>query len=190
MRGGTIGRNYAQALFELGEKHGETEAYRTAFGQLDQVLTEGDGRVRQFLETPKIDDATKQRVLRSALEGRVPERFLRFLQVVIAKGRQRLLHGVREQYDAILDEKSGRVHAQVTLAREPDEATVREIGERLSGMLGKTVVPHVTVNPSLVGGIVVRYGDRVLDGSVRRQLLSLKREMLSAGLPAESAAGA
>ena len=125
--------------------------------------------------------------MRKALEGKVPETFLRFLIVVIAKRRQGLLHQVRQQYDTLLDAQSGRVHAQITLARPADEATVGDIGERLSKMLGKQVVPHVTVNPAIVGGIIVKWGDRVLDGSVRRQLLSLKRDMLHAGLPHEAA---
>jgi F-type H+-transporting ATPase subunit delta len=59
----------------------------------------------------------------------------------------------------------------------------RVISDRLSTLLGKDVVPHITVNPAILGGLVVRFGDRAMDGSLRRQLLSLKREMMNAGLP-------
>lgn len=187
MSDASIGRNYAGALYDLGREHDEVEAYAAAFGELDQVLAEND-RIRQFLETPSVDPAAKQAVLRRALEGRVPDAFLRFLLVVVAKHRQRLLRSIRSEFEEILDEAAGRVHAQITLAREPDEAMVREIGDRLSATLGKTVVPQVRVDPAIIGGVVVKYGDRVLDGSVRRQLLSLKREMMKAGLPHGAAA--
>ena len=189
MRDATIARSYAEALLELGERHGETAAYAAAFGELDAALGT-DQRIRRFLETPKIDAAAKQAALRKALDGKVPESFVRFLLVVLAKRRQGLLHGIREAYDALLDERADRVHAQITLARPADDAMLKEIGDRLTEMLGKTVVPHVVVNPAIVGGIIVKYGDRVLDGSVRRQLVSLKREMMHAGLPSEAVAGA
>lgn len=189
MRDETIARNYAEALLELGQRHGEADAYATAFAELDAALR-SDPRIRRFLETPKVDDQAKQSAVRSALSGRAPENFLRFVAVVLAHRRQRLLAEIRQEYDALLDERAGRMHAEITLARPADEAMVRDIGDRLSAMLGKTVVPHVTVNPAIVGGIIVKYGDRVLDGSMRRQLLSLKREMMHASLPHGAAAGA
>ena len=182
MRDETIARNYAAALYELALTHGDAEGYAAAFRSLTEAL-ESDGRVERFLVTPKVDVGSKQRALREALEGRVPEPFLRFVMVVVAKRRQRLLRAIRLAYESILDEQAGRLHAEVTLAREPDEATREAIAERLSALLGKKVVAHMTVNPMILGGLVVRYGDRRIDGSLRRQLLSLKREMMHATLP-------
>ncbi|MFO7894385.1 MAG: ATP synthase F1 subunit delta [Longimicrobiales bacterium] len=181
MRNLTIARNYAAALFELGRRHDEAQAYADAFSELDEVLT--SDRVRAFLETPKIGAKEKQAVLRSALEGRVPDRFLHFLLVVVKKGRQALLPEVRTEYRAMLDAAVGRIHANVTLARPADAEVERVITERLSALLGKDVLPHITVNPEILGGLVVRFGDRAMDGSLRRQLVSLKREMMHAGLP-------
>lgn len=179
----TISRSYAQALLEMGRRNGEADAYADAFNELDAALL-SDGKIRLFLETPKIDVATKQAAVRKALEGRVPESFLRFVLVVLSKHRQRLLREIRELFLTLLDQDEDRVNAQITLAREPDQETVQAITDRLSKMLGnKTVVPQVRVNPAIVGGVIVKYGDRVLDGSIRRQLTSLKREMMRAGLP-------
>lgn len=182
MRNQTIARNYASALFELGQKYDEGEAYADAFRSLDEAIGV-DPRIRRFLETPKVEPSERESAVRKALEGRVPERFLRFVLVVIAKRRQRLLGVIRQEYQTLLDEAAGRIHAKVTLAREPDEATEALIAERLSSMLGKTVVPSITVDPAILGGLVVLYGDHALDGSLRRQLLSLKREMMHATLP-------
>jgi len=177
----TIARNYAAALFELGQQYGESQAYADAFDALDEVLA--SERVASFLETPKIETSDKQAALRVALEGKVPERFLRFVLVVVAKRRQEALPTMRAEYRQLLDTAVGRIHADVTLAREADGAAERVISERLSSLLGKDVVPHITVNPAIIGGLVVRFGDQAMDGSLRRQLLSLKREMMHAGLP-------
>ena len=181
MRDRTIARNYAEALFELGQRHDEADVYADAFRALDTVL--GDDTVRRFLETPKIEATDKQEALEKALAGRVPERFLHFLLVVVAKRRQGLLPVIREEYRELLDAAVGRVHARVTLARRADDEAKALLTERLSTLLGKDVVPHITVNPSILGGLVVRYGDRAMDGSLRRQLLSLKRQMMNARLP-------
>ena len=189
MREETIARNYAAALHELGEKNDELEAYAEAFGELDAAIA-SDARVARFLATPKVDAERKQEVLRTALAGRVPDRFLHFVLVVLAKRRQGLLPRIRTAFDSILDERAGRVVAEVTLAREPDPETVAELTGRLSSLLGKTVVPRVLVNPAIIGGVVVRYGDRRIDGSIRRHLVALRREMMHAKLPEPPAVSA
>jgi F-type H+-transporting ATPase subunit delta len=182
VRAGTIGRNYAEALFELGQRHGEAEAYAEAFEGLGELLG-SEPRIRQFLDTPQIDPGPKLEVLRTALEGRVPDRFLRFVLVVVGKRRQRVLPEIREQYQQILDEAAGRIHAEVTLARKPDADAETMIAKRLSALLDKEVRPRIRVDPAILGGLVVRFGDRALDGSIRRQLVSLRREMMHAYLP-------
>lgn len=182
MRERTVARNYASALFELGLEHDEAESYSEAFSALSETLA-SDPRIERFLATPKIGAEVKESAIRGALEGRVRERFLRFVVVVLRKRRQGLLPLIGEEYQTLLDAHSGRIHASVTLAREPDAATEAMVAERLSAMLGKTVVPHIRVDQEILGGLVVRYGDRAMDGSLRRQLLSLKRDMMHATLP-------
>ncbi|MBI4410555.1 MAG: ATP synthase F1 subunit delta [Gemmatimonadetes bacterium] len=182
MREPTIARSYAEALFELGERQDQQEAFARASEELATLL-EREPRLRAFLETPKVEAAAKKRVLRDALGERVPALFLNFLQVVIDKRRQRLLREIAREYRSLLDERLGRLHVQVLLAREPDERTEREIAEELSQALGRKVIAHLRVEPAILGGIVVRYRDRVLDGSLRRKLLSLRRRMVEAELP-------
>jgi F-type H+-transporting ATPase subunit delta len=74
----------------------------------------------------------------------------------------------------------------VTVAREPDERTEREIAAELSRALGKTVIPTIQVDPKIIGGIIVRYGDRVMDGSLKRRLVTLRRRLLDAKLSSNS----
>lgn len=180
MRQTTIARSYAEALYETGAKHGQNEEFARAFAELETVLST-EPRIRVFLETPKVEPEQKRRVLSDALEGRVPKLFLNFVQVVLDQRRQRLLRVIAHEYHAVLDERLGRVHARITLAREPDEATREAIMGRLDTLIEETVVSSFRVDPEILGGIIVRYGDRVIDGSVRRRMLALKGELLRAG---------
>jgi F-type H+-transporting ATPase subunit delta len=183
MREGTVAHSYAAALFELGSRTGEQSAFANAFAMLNRLIG-ADARLRAFLATPKITVGDKKAVLSRALDGRVPPRFLNFLMVVLDKRRQRLLSQMATQYRSILDEQLGVLNVRVTVAHEPDERAEEEITAELSRILGKKVLPHIEVEPALLGGIMVRYGDRILDASLRRRLHDLRGKLLEAALPA------
>jgi F-type H+-transporting ATPase subunit delta len=182
VRDTTVARSYAEALFELGEKHGAHDDFAQGLNTITSLL-ESDARVRAFLETPKIEVAKKKGALRLALGDQVSPMFMNFVLVVLQKRRQGLIRPIAAEYRELLDEKLGRLHVQVTLAHEPDEAAERSVTAELSRILGRSVIPHISVDPTLLGGIVVRYGDRVMDGSLRRRLVSLRQRMVDAALP-------
>ena len=177
----TVARSYATALFELGEQTGEHEAFTRGFAEVNALIG-SDRRIRDFLRSPKIAVAEKKRVLADAFGARLPRLFLNFLMVVLDKRRHRLLPGIAAEYDRMLDERLGRLNVSVTLAREPDPASLADITERLSKSLAKSVIAHVRVDPEILGGIIVRYGDHVMDGSLRRRLLHLRSHMLATPL--------
>jgi F-type H+-transporting ATPase subunit delta len=183
VRATTVARSYAEALFEIGERHDAHEDFARGFNTVTALL-DADPRVRAFLESPKIDISHKRHALRGALAEHVAPLFLNFLLMVLQKRRQRLLRPIAEAYRDRLDEKLGRQHVQVTVAHDPDEATEAAISSELSRILGRAVVPHVRVDPAILGGIVVRTGDRMMDGSLRRRLIALRRRMLEAVAPA------
>lgn len=185
MEAGTIARSYADALLDVAAREGAEESFAEAFEELAGVL-EDDARIRAFLAAPTIDREEKKRVLTTALEGRVPRLFLNFVLVVVDKRRQRLLTLMAREYRSLLDRRTGRVHAEVVLAREADERLEEDIATGLSQRLGKKVVPHIKVDPKILGGIIVRYEDKVLDASLRRKLLGLRRRMMAADLPTEA----
>jgi F-type H+-transporting ATPase subunit delta len=144
---------------------------------------EREPRIREFLETPRIDIPTKQRALEASFGSRVPDLFLRFLLVVVANRRQALFREIAQQYQLLIDEARGRVHAEILVAREADESLKREIEASLERRLGKDVIPTFRVDPSLIGGIVIRIGGQVLDGSLRRRTAALRRRLLHSRLP-------
>ena len=177
MRPVTIARNYAEALFDLGEQTGQTDLY----GQLlDAVAAaiETSPEVQTILTSPQVPKAEKARLLGSALRD-APRPFVLFLQAVIKRGRQLILPEIANEYAGLLDVKFNRVRAGITLARQPDAALQASITEALSRALGKEIVAGFAVEPEILGGAIVRVGDRMLDGSLRRRLKQLRRQLLS-----------
>lgn len=177
MESSTIARNYAEGIYAAGEKHELHDEFLRAFAALDVVLSEPLARI--FIESPKIDAAVKKQVLRSALSDRVHPLFLNFVQIVLDKRRGRLYGAIAQEYRALVDEAAGRLHVQVTVARDPSPELEADIRKSLSEIFGKTVIPHVSVDEKILGGIVVKQGDQVIDGSLRRRLMGLRRRLIS-----------
>lgn len=177
MRSESIALNYAEALFALGEKSGRAAEYADRLDALAGAVAISP-LVHAVLMSPKVTKAVKGRLLTEAMAG-APQDFLLFLQAVVKRGRQGLLGEISAQYLGLLDVKLNRVRAGVTVAREPDAALRQEIIKALEARIGKEVLASFTVDPEILGGVVVRLGDRVLDGSVKRKLTRLRRQLLS-----------
>ena len=177
MREPTIAKNYAEALLDLAKKDGDLAKWGRLIDQMAEAMNT-DAKLAGFLASPRISAGEKNKVLAQALEGQVPATFLRFLQALVRNRRQLLIPQVATEFHSLVDIVENRVHAAVTVAKAASEADQKAIAERLSKIVGKTVVPHFYVNPAVLGGLVVRVGDTVLDGSVRRRLARLKAQML------------
>ncbi len=178
MRETTIARNYAEALFQLGERTNDSERFGDLIEGVGGAM-EADESIRVVLESPNVTKAAKQELLARALKNRAPDSFIRFLKAVIKRGRQGIIPAIARQYLELLDVKFDRVHASVAMARTPDKALQNAVRERLSEVLGKEVITHYREDPGILGGVIVRVGDRVMDGSLRRRLKILRRQMLS-----------
>ena len=178
MNDATIGRNYAETLLILAKKDGKQEEWGTLIASIALAMQE-DRTLRTFLESPKLAASRKIEILGKALGKRVPPLFLRFLETVIVKRRQMVIPAIASEYRALIDEAEDRVHANVTVAREPAEPEKDALVRQLSRLFGKRVVPHISVNPAILGGVIVKVGDTVMDGSVRRRLASLRSRMLA-----------
>jgi F-type H+-transporting ATPase subunit delta len=178
MRETTVARNYAETLLTLARRAEDLPGWGKLIGDVGNAMR-ADTTLWRFLESPKVSEAQKSAVLSEALADRVPRLFLKFLQAMVHKRRQMLIPQVSDEYSLLIDEVEGRVHANVTMAKEASEEDHNVIAEQLSRVLGKTVVPHVTVNPAILGGVIVRVGDTVMDGSVRKRLATLRSRMLA-----------
>lgn len=177
MRAESVAANYAAALFALGERTGETARY----AELIQAVADavhGLPVAGAVLMSPRITKAAKSEILARALP-QAPREFVLFLQAVVKRGRQNLFREIATAFRDLVDVKHDRVRATVTLAREGDEAFRRDLTAALTAVVGKEVLAEFVVDPDLLGGVVVRVNDRIYDGSVRRRMTRLRRQLLA-----------
>lgn len=172
-----VARTYADTFLDLAAREDGESAWLEMLSEV-AGLYDASPPFKAFLDTPRVSETDKIGVLREAFGDRYPENFVRFLALVVRKRRQAILPGIDEAARDLLYERTGRLHASVTLTAAPDEAFRQEIARELSRVLEREVDADFRTDPRLIGGMVVRVGDRVLDGSVRRRLQNLRRRLL------------
>jgi len=178
MRDSTIARNYAETLLVLATRAEDLRGWGKMLTDVASAMRENPS-LKLFLESPRVSAAQKSAVIGKAFTDRMPRLMLRFIQTLVMHRRQMLIPEIATEYLNLVDEAEGRIHARVTVAKETDEAGRDAIANHLSRVFGKQVVPHLTVDPSIMGGVIVHVGDTVLDGSVKKRLASLRRKMLT-----------
>ncbi len=177
MRSVSIAHNYAEALFELGVKSGQTAAYADLLEAVADGLA-ASPKAQTVLLSPRVPKAAKAKLLADAMAGS-PREFILFLQAVVKRGRQGLFPEMASEFRGLLDVRLGQARATVTVARPADAALKQKIAERLTAVVGKQVIARFVEDPSLLGGMIVRVNDRVFDGSVRRKMTLLRRQLLA-----------
>lgn len=177
MREPTIARNYAETLLELAQRAGDLRGWGEMIDSIGNSM-DNDRRLRMFLESPRLSAGQKNEIIQKAYGATLPRNFVRFLQALVSHRRQMLIPVIAHAYHDLVDQVEGRIHASVTVAREPDDSDREVVKTQLKRALGMDVVPHFHVNSAILGGVVVRVGDVVLDGSVRRRLATLQSRML------------
>ena len=180
MRAGTIARVYAETLLRSSDGHDQVEAVDESVRALSAVLA-ASAELRRFLAAPQIEAAGKRALVREALGDRIHPLALRFLELVIAKHREGMLEEILGAWTELLDARANRQSATVTTAVAADPETVARIHAARERATGKTIVLEERIDPRLLGGLVVRTGDTVIDGSLRSRLTTLHRRLRTAG---------
>ena len=170
-----IARRYASALYAVADESRTMDRQRSALERASSLL--GDRRTVAVLENPRFDPADRQRFALSVLEDATPE-VRNLVLLLLERGRVAVLPKVLEEYDRITDAASGRVRAEVVTAIPVDSGLEKTITTTLSERLGGEVQTTVRHDPAILGGLVIRIGDRVIDGSVRTRLEQLQSSLV------------
>jgi F-type H+-transporting ATPase subunit delta len=170
---------YARSLFEVARDSGRLDAVRAQLAQFAETL-EADQQLQVFFFSPYFSTAEKKDGLRRAVSD-TDQIFLNFLELLIEKHRMPVLFRTRRAFDKLWEQHNRLLPVQVTSAVALDEATVRHIGERIAEQTGRRVDLKARVEPDILGGIVVRVGNSVLDASVSHRLDLLRRQITRAG---------
>jgi F-type H+-transporting ATPase subunit delta len=175
-----IPRRYAKALLLIGKENGQAEAYRGQLGAVARLI-EANKALEQALCNPLYETEGRRKVLVTLIErlGLAPM-IKSFLTLLFDKGRIGFVGPIHQYYEKLADELKGVARATLVSAAALPEETVQKIRATLSQKTGKDIVLEVSQDASLIGGIVTRIGDLVLDGSIRTQLLNM-RETLKRG---------
>ena len=168
-----LGDVYARALLAFAADAGNVDQLVDELGEVVEAIS-GVAGLRDALESPRVGVESKVNLLDKAFAGKVEKGLLHFLKVVGNKGRFDCLGAIASSAKTLRDEMSGRVQAVVTSASPMDSEVVGRITDQLSKTLGKDVSLRVLVDPEILGGIVVRVGDTVYDGSVVNQLSQVR----------------
>ena len=176
MKNLAIGRRYAKALLLIGKEDGQTETYRQELQNVSELIEENSS-LERAINNPLYDVESRKKVLEMIIDQLELSRVIKsFLLLLFDKNRIKFLNEINEFYQKLADELKGVVRANLVSATELSSETVEKIREALSQRTGKDVILEVDQNPGLIGGIVTRIGDLVLDGSVKTQLLSMKKK--------------
>lgn len=170
---------FAQALLDLAYEQQQGEAIADELGDLAKIV-EQDKLLKLFLLDPAISQRQRWDVLKRSLEGRINPLMLNFLGVLNAKGRFALLPQIVVAYGELLDRRLNRVRVEVTAVSELDAGELQEVRTRVSAALGKEAIIEQKIDPSIIGGLVVRVEDRLMDASVKAQLDLMRKQLLAA----------
>jgi ATP synthase F1 delta subunit len=169
---------YARSLFEAALDAGKLDEVREDLGQFADAL-DASRELQVFFFSPYFSTQEKKDGLNRAVKGAEPI-FLNFLELLVENHRMPALFRVRRGYDRLWEDHNRLLPVEVTSAVELDEETVRGIGDRIAEQTGRKVELSATVEPDILGGIVVRVGNQVLDASIRSRLDSLRKQVVRA----------
>ena len=172
-----VARNYADTLLTLADRTDDADAWLEFIAEVSGLYGEVP-TFGAFLETPRVSLADKREVIEEVFGDRCPETFVRFLLVLLENRRQGLLPEIEAATRELLNERTGKVRAAVTMTVDPDAELRAEIETALARVLGRKVTADFRRDPRLVGGMIVKVKDRVMDGSVRRQLQLMRRALI------------
>ncbi len=171
-----VAKRYAQAAFEIAKAHQALEQWEQALQTCRTAL--GDAALAEFFENPAIPFEAKVRVLTELVPGEGEERFVRnLLTLLLERGRFRQIPDVVEAFSELVLQERGVVRVEAVTAVELAPAEIGRLRERLEHALGRAVQLKVRVDPEVIGGIIIRMGDNVVDASVRTQLQALRRQL-------------
>jgi len=168
---------YAEALFEAAREREELEEVLGDLQEFAEALHESE-ELRLFFYGGQIPEREKRRAI-DALTEDMALSTRNFLKILSDNGREEILEEVLVRYEELVKEHLDKVEVEVTTAVELSEEELERVRERLGKMLeGREVILHTSVDPNILGGAVFRFGGRMVDSSVRGQLVSLREEML------------
>src|SRR5215212_912191 len=169
---------YGRSLYEAATDAGKVDVVREQIGQLAEAL-EDDRDLQVFLFSPYFSSEEKKAGLKKAISG-ADDLVSNFLELLVENHRMPALFRIRREIDRLWDEENKRLPVEITSAIELDDKVIKQIGDRIAEQTGQKVELTASVDPDVLGGLVVRVGNTVLDASIRHRLDQLRKQVARA----------
>ena len=173
-----IAQVYARSLFEVAKEHDKLDVVREQLGEIADAIAEQHD-LQVFFFSPYLSTDEKVEGLKRALED-ADETVVNFLELLIEKHRMPAIFRIRREFEALWEEENRLLPVSVTSAIELDESTVKQIGDAIGEQTGRRIELTSEVDPDILGGIVLRVGNSILDASIRNRLEKLRKQVVKA----------
>jgi ATP synthase F1 delta subunit len=173
-----LGQVYARALFESAMEHDVLDTIQEQLGTWADALGENKD-LQTFFFSPRFTSAEKKDAIRRIIDGG-DERFLNFLELLAERHRLPVTFRIRRSFDDLWRNEHKLLSVEVTSAIELDESLIGSIGKRIEERTGRRIEMTAKVDPDIIGGLVLRVGNRILDASVQGRLQKLRRQITRA----------
>lgn len=173
-----IAQVYARSLFEVALEHDELDTIKQQLDQFAEAVRD-DRQLQVFCFSPYFSVQEKKDGLGRAVSGAHPV-FMNFLQALVERHRLPAIFRIRAEFEQLWDKEKRLLPVSVTSAVELDEKTVKAIGERIGQQTGNEIELTSNVDPDILGGIVLRVGNFILDASIRSRLEQLRKQVAQA----------
>ncbi|MHB8155833.1 MAG: F0F1 ATP synthase subunit delta [Desulfocucumaceae bacterium] len=173
---GAVGGRYAEALYEIAEREKAVDAVEQELLAVEAIVSENRD-LQKMLYHPRITPEDKKSLLNELLSGKVSEVTLEFLKLLVDRQREQFLADIVGSFVNLANRARNITEAQITSAMDLTANEKQELAAVLNKVTGKKVETSYKVDPSLIGGVVVRIGDRVIDGSIRTRLATLREHL-------------
>ena len=173
-----IAQVYARSLFEVGKEHDELDEIHEQLGEFADAL-DGSREMQLFFFSPYFSSEEKKEGVGKVLEGG-NEHFVNFLELIAERHRMPAVFRMRREFDALWRDENKLLEVRITSAVPLDEELTQTIGSRIEEQTGQKIDLDANVDPDLIGGLVLRVGNKVMDASVRGRLERLRREVARA----------
>ena len=173
-----IAEVYSRSLFEVAKEHDRLDEIHDELVQFAEELSENRD-LQVFFFSPYFSSQEKKDGIQKVIEGG-DEYFVRFLELLAERHRMPALFRIRRAFDALYAEERKLLPVTITSAVELDESTAKEIGRKIEEQTGRTIELSTEVDPDVIGGLVMRVGNMVMDASVRARLENLRKQVARA----------
>jgi len=170
---------YAQALIELADERRELEGTAADLKSLGETLDQSP-ELQAFFTNPGITIADRDGLIERVITPRVSSLTANFIKLLSSKGKLSILREVGLAFHHLMDARHGKVEVEVKVAKALTQSESEVVRQRISTALKKEAIVHQTVDESILGGIVIRVGDQLIDGSIATQLATIRTRMLAA----------